>query len=158
LFLAGGKTRVAAVGFDEIGAVAVSSDRWRLYIADKKRRYIFAMSICPDGKLKDKYIHAPLHLAEDCRTVGASELCVDAQDRVYAATELGIQGITSMGITDCILPLPGDLPAEKIAFGGPANDILYVQTGGGVFRRPWKVRGLREDDAPAAPSTPGYSD
>ncbi len=153
-----GKTRIVADDFDEIGAVAISTDRWRLYIADKKRRYIFAMSICPDGSLKDKYILAPLHLAEDCRKIGAVDICVDIQDRVYAATELGIQGIISFGITDSIIPLPGNLPVDQIAFGGLSNDVLYAKSGNRIFRRQWKIRGLLENDAPVEPSTPSYND
>jgi len=151
-----GVKKAVAEDFQEITAIAVSTDRWRLYIADRARRYVFAMSIGPDGSLKDRYILAPLHLAPDCRTIGAMDLCVDIQDRVYAATELGIQGIVSFGINDSIVPLPGDLPVERLAFGGGAGDVMYARSGGRVFKRQWKVRGHQPSDPPTAPSTPGY--
>jgi Enterochelin esterase and related enzymes len=153
-----GNTQIVADDFEEITAVAISTDRWRLYIADKKRRFIFAMSICSDGSLKDKYILAPLHLAMDCRIIGAMDLCVDIQDRIYAATELGIQGIVSFGITDSIIPLPGDLPIDKIAFGGPSHDVLFAKSGNRIFKRKWKIRGHLENDVLTMPSTPGYND
>ena len=153
-----GKTRVVADDFEEITSVAVSTDRWRLYIADKRRRYIFAMSICPDGSLKDKYILAPIHLSADCRQIGATDLCVDIQDRIYAATELGIQGIISFGIVDSIIPLPRDLPVQRIAFGGPMHDILYAMSAERVFQRKWKICGCLEEDVPTNPTTPGYND
>jgi gluconolactonase len=152
----GGEKKAVAEDFQEITAIALSTDRWRLYVADKSRRYVFAMSICPDGSLKDRYILAPIHLAPDCRTIGAMDLCVDIQDRVYTATELGIQGIVSFGINDSIIPLPGDLPAEGLAFGGEAGDVMYARSGGRVFKRRWKVRGHRQSDPPMAPPAPGY--
>lgn len=151
-----GNIHVVADDFDEISALAISSDRWRLYIADRTRRNIYVMSICPDGGLKEKYIFAPLHLAFDCRTIGASDLCVDTVDRVYAATELGVQTITSFGIVDSIIPLPHDLPAEKIAFGGENNEYLYVKSGIHIFRRKLKVCGKAENDVITKPANTDY--
>jgi len=149
----GGKTEVAS-GFGHIAAIGISSDLWRLYIADSARRFIFAMSIMPDGKLDQLYRHAPLHLAHDCRVIGATDLDVLADDRVLAATELGVQGIVSYGLTDLILPLPGDLPAERLTV---KDKWLYVSSGSRVFRRKLKVA-AGDPSRMAAPSTPGYSD
>lgn len=153
-----GVPKAVADGFGEISGLAVSSDRWRLYIADRQRRFIFAMSILEDGTLKERYVLAPLHLAHDCRSIGAADLCVDSKDRVYAATELGVQGIISFGVTDSIIPLPGDLPVEKLAFGEKESNILYARSGDKIFKRPWKERGLKNTDAPAFPGTKGYYD
>ncbi len=153
-----GIRRTVADGFGEITALALSTDRWRLYVSDQSRRFVYALPILPDGSLQGRYILAPLHLAHDCITLGASDLCVDRQDRVYAATQLGIQGIISFGITDSILPLPGDLPVERLSFGGPGNSVLYAGSKGKVFKRSWKVRGSMASDPVTKPSTPGYND
>lgn len=154
----GGAKKVVAGDFDEIAALAVSSDRWRLYIADRARRYVFAMSINPDGTLQSRYKLAHLHLAADCRVIGAMDLCVDTCDRVYAATELGIQGIISFGIVDSIIPLPGGLPINALAFGGQKGNVMYAKSGNQVFKRQWNFRGLRDDDPIIQPSTPTYND
>ena len=37
--------------FDDITSIALSSDRWRLYIAERNRRFVYVMAIRPDGTL-----------------------------------------------------------------------------------------------------------
>jgi len=151
----GKEKKVVADGFSDVSDIAVSSDRWRMYIADRGRRFLYAMSIMPDGTLGQLYKLAPLHLAHDCRTIGASDLCVDASDRVYAATELGIQGVISFGVTDLILPLPGDLPADRVAFGGQKMNILYAVSGNRVFKRELRIY-ARDPSVQVSPTTFDY--
>ena len=157
LAVPGKEKTVVADGFSDISGIAVSSDRWRVTIADRGRRFLYAMSILPDGTLGQLYKLAPLHLAHDCRTIGASDLCVDTSDRVYAATELGIQGVVSFGLTDLILPLPGDLPVDRVAFGGSEKNMLYAASGNRVFKRKMRVR-AQDPSVQTSPTTPGYGD
>lgn len=145
-----------AKGFGDVRALAISSDGWRLYIADAKSRFAWVMSIMPDGSLAQRYKHAPLHLTWDCRTIGGTDLCVDVSDRLYVATELGIQCCRSMGVVDGIVPLPGDVPVEKIAFGGKDFSVMYATGGGKTFKRPWKVKGLTPGAKPVKPTTWDY--
>ncbi len=150
---------VVADGFGHLAALALSSDRWRLYAADTTRRFVYALSIKPNGELDEIYKLAPLHLAHDCREIGALDLCVAADDRVYAATELGIQGIVSFGLTDLILPLPNDLPADRVALeiDGDRQSWLYAASGDKKFRRPVKI-GPAKADQTTPPSSPEYGD
>ena len=152
---ADGKETVVAETLDKITALAVSSDHWRLYVADAARRFIYAYTIQSDGTLSAQYKLAPFHLAHDCRIIGALDLCVAADDRVFIATELGVQSIVSFGLNDVILPLPGDLPAEKVRLVG---NILYAASGDKIFRRPLAISAPAADAKPAAPKTAGYSD
>ena len=148
-----GVRRKAADGFGEITALAVSTDRWRLILADRTRRFLYAMSIQEDGSLNQLYPLAPLHLAHDCRIIGARDVDILEDDRVLAATELGIQGVVSFGLTDLILPLPGDLPADRVAV---KDSMLYAASGERIFRRPLRKREAGGEAVP--PSSPGYSD
>ena len=154
-FKKGDAVKTAAEGFGKITALGLSTDKWKLYIADEERRFIFSMSILPDGSLKDPGKLAPLHLKYDFSRPGASDLAVLADDRVLAATEIGVQGIVSFGLTDLILPLPGDLPVEKIAVCGKT---LYAASGNVFFSRELKISGSESDNPPIAPATPGYGD
>ncbi|MBR4881741.1 MAG: hypothetical protein IKU19_07390, partial [Clostridia bacterium] len=43
-----GDNKIVADGFDSITSLATSSDMWRLYVADKRRGCVYAMSINPD--------------------------------------------------------------------------------------------------------------
>ena len=82
-------------------------------------------------------------------------MAVLADDRILAATELGIQGVVSFGITDLILPLPGDLPAEKVAVCGK---VMYVASGDKIFYRELKIAGIDYNAPASAPCSPGYGD
>ena len=148
-------TQKVAGDFGRITALGLSSDRWQLYIADETRRFIFAMAIQPDGTLKHLRKLAPLHLAHDFRKAGASDITVLEDDRVLAATELGVQGIVSFGLTDLILPLPGDTPAERIAVCGRT---LYVSSGSRIYCRELKIGVSAADAPPQEPSSPRYND
>lgn len=146
---------VAADGFGTITALGLSSDKWRLYVADEARRFVYALSVMPDGSLKDCKPLAPIHLKYDFRRPGAADLAVLADDRVLVATELGVQGIVSFGLTDLILPLPGDLPAERVAVCGKT---LYAASGDVIFTRELKIGGGDCLAPAAAPATAGYND
>lgn len=125
----------------DISAIGMSSDMWRLYVADKSRRFIYTYYLDSLGMPDFQYKLAPLHLAHDCRIIGGTDLCVTTDDRVFVATELGVQGIRSYGLTDIILPLPGDVPASKVWM---EEDWLYAQSKDGVtFRR--KVKATAHD-------------
>ncbi len=152
-----GTGETVADGFDELSALALSTDRWLLYATDRRRRFVYALAIKPDGTLAKPYALASLHLAYDCRFVGAIDLCVAADDRVYAATELGIQGIVSFGLADAILPLPGDLPADRVALAFDGGNYLYAASGDRIFRRKVKI-GPADPVKPVAPGSPGYDD
>ncbi len=145
--------KVVAECFTAISALGLSSDKWRLYIADETRRFIYVMSIMPDGSLTQLNKLAPLHLKHDLTKIGASDIAVLADDRILAATELGVQGIVSFGITDLILPLPGDLPAERITVCGTT---VYVTSGDKIFCRELKIAAGDCNSPASAPESPGY--
>ncbi|MBE6608027.1 MAG: hypothetical protein E7633_05695 [Ruminococcaceae bacterium] len=146
---------VAAEGFGNISALAVSADKWRLYIADRDRRYIYAMSICADSTLKDLCKLGTLHLDKDCRTIGAYDMTVDSNDRLYIATDMGVQCMRSYGIVDIILPLPNDIAANSVMLCG---HILYAQSGEKCFARTIIPEELQSDGKNAALRHTGYYD
>lgn len=134
-----------------VSALALSSDHWRLYAATTERRFVYAYAILPDGSLIDGYAHAHLHLKDDVCKVGASDICIDRGDRLYAATELGIQTISQQGENNTILPLPRHQETVTVAFH-PENGCLYVQAADGtVYKR--KVLTLPPDGMIHAPDT-----
>jgi hypothetical protein len=139
-----GNPRKVAEGFHDISAVAVSSDRWRLYIGDRRQRYLLSMTIAPDGSLKDLRKVNVLHIATGSIVMGAQDIAVDTQDRIDA----GIQVATPGTYVQMILPLPGDLPADKVVFDG---QTLYVTSGTRIFKRLVKVPGRAADSPISQP-------
>ncbi len=156
LTMTDGQKRLCSDDLEEITAVALSVTQEQLYVADARRRFVYAYKLDKDGSFSGCHKHAPLCLAHDCRTIGAIDLCLGKDDRLFAATELGVQAVCSFGLADVILPLPGDAPAVQVALKG---DMLYATDGTTVYRRPlassgeWAAAG-----APANAATPGYSD
>lgn len=127
----GGKT-LTLDGFSHISGLALSSDLWRLYVSDTDRRFLYAVSLLPDGKPENVYKLGSLHIDADERKPGAYGLTVSEDDRIFAATDMGIQCMTSFGITDVILPLPNDLRADAVTMVG---HTLYARSGKKVFAR-----------------------
>lgn len=127
-----GSVQSVAAGFEALCAVALSSEKRRLYAADSRRGCVYAYVIAADGTLGARYIHGALHLATDFETPGAVGICVDSDDRLYALTEIAVQTVRSYGLIDVILSLPAGKP-ERIAFG--EGNMLYVQSSEGIWRR-----------------------
>lgn len=142
--------------FGKISGLAVSSDRWRLYIASETSRYIVAMSLMPDGTLKDPYHIGWLHIPDDAQNCGSAGICVDRSDRIYVATALGVQLLDNNGHNQAILPMPDGAAVTAVGFGGEDGKILYAATAAGnVFKRPTKTGGLPADGSPLPPGKIG---
>ncbi|MBQ9548764.1 MAG: hypothetical protein IJV01_06385 [Bacteroidales bacterium] len=121
-----------------VSALALSSDLWRLYLACSGRRFVYALTLdaqgAPAADGAQLYKLAPIHEAHDICRVGCEDLCVSRDDRLFAATQLGVQTINSNGLPDFILPLPGDEAAERVWISGDKR--LWVQAQGGkVYSR-----------------------
>jgi hypothetical protein len=145
-----GRRRKVADGFQDISAVAVSSDLWRLYVSDRRQRYLLSLAITPDGSLKDLRKVNVLHIASGSSIIGAKMIAVDTQDRIFAATDAGIQVATPGSYVQMILPLPGDLAADNVVLDG---QTLYATAGQRLFKRPVKVPGRTANSPSSAPST-----
>ena len=142
VFTKGGSSRPVAECFSRVEAISLSCDGWRLYVVDASRRDIFALTIEPDGSLGFPFQLAPIRLAHDATRLSATDLLTLENDRVLAATELGVQSSLSFGALDVVLPLPGDLPADRIWMDGKT---LYALSGRHVFRRELLVAAARDD-------------
>lgn len=148
-----GVRQTVADGFEALSAVALSSEKKRLYAADSRRGCVYAYVIEADGTLGARYLHGALHLATDFETPGALDICVDSDDRVYALTEIAVQTVRSFGLIDVILSLPEGAP-KRIAFG--EGNMLYVETDAGIWRR--RLLTSARTDTPTAAKCTAYYD
>lgn len=139
---------------EDISGLSISSDKWRMYIGDKRRGCVYAASIRPDGSLEGLYLHSTLHMDTEFRYPGALDLCVDHEDRLYAATELGVQLVRSFGLIDVILENPAGKPAERIAIG--EDGYLYARADGTVYRRRLKEKQPADMDRQTEPKNTDY--
>ena len=142
VFTKGGSSKPVAECFSRVEEISLSSDGWRLYVVDASRRDIFALTVESDGSLGFPFQLAPIRLAHDATRLSATDLLTLENDRVLAATELGVQSSLSFGALDVVLPLPGDLPVDRIWMDGRT---LYALSGRRVFRRELLVAAARDD-------------
>ena len=143
--------RVAADGFAALSGAALSSDKWILYIADSSRACIYEAAVGEDGSLSGLKRFASLQTATDFRTPGAAGICVDSRDRIYAATELGIQCVRSYGLVDAILPLPGNAVPRAVRMEG---EMLYADCGDRIYVR--RMKAAQAEESPTRPRFDSY--
>ena len=132
LFAKDGVSTVVADGFRRISGLSLSSDLWRLYVADEDDRYVRVMTVRKDGSLGGPFRHAPVMITDEATRLGACDILTLENDRVLLATELGVQSAMSFGTLDVVLPLPGDLPVDRIWMKGKT---LFAASGSRVFER-----------------------
>lgn len=147
--------KTLADGFSHISSLAVSSDKWRLYIADKDRSALYAMSIERNGELSSLSTLAILHTKTVSKIHGALDIVTDEQDRIYALTELGIQCVRSFGIVDFILSLPEGSSFDEIAIGDNNGvSYLYVKNDTKIYRK--KIKNSAAKNTPTKPHHTEY--
>lgn len=128
-----GDKKAVAEGFGEITGISVSCDRAFLYTTDAMRREVLVMTILEDGSLADlNTLSCMIHLKAMATKLGAADICGDAVDNLYLATEWGIQITPAYGNLNVILPLPEDLPADEVNL---EENHLYVRSGQRCFKR-----------------------
>lgn len=131
-----GERELAASFEREISVIRTSSDGWRLYVGGADMPCIYAMNIMSDGKLCGRYLHAAIHRYTDFGYAGVTDMCVGEHDRIYAATELGVQCVRPFGLIDAIAPLPDGTAPVRLALDSSADEKrLFAVTEGGVYAR-----------------------
>ena len=135
-----------------ISGMALSCDKSLLYVCSTEKRFVYAFRIATDGSLHDMYPFARLHVADDMHYIGAVSVCVDDQDRLYAATELGLQTFSWEGHCNCILPLPVAPIAVCFAMDKPTQLCVFDRVGQ-CFKRNVLTRAADENSA-TKPGTP----
>ena len=149
-----GRNKCVATFDFVISGIALSCDKSLLYVCSIDNRFILAFRIYEDGSLHDMYHFARLHIADHAEYVGASSICVDEHDRLYAATALGIQTFSWEGHCNCILPLPDKEVPMLIGFLDKEPNKLYaISAQKHFYSREVLTRGAT-GDAASQPGTP----
>ncbi|MBR4369656.1 MAG: hypothetical protein IKS92_01300 [Victivallales bacterium] len=149
------KKCVAKLDF-AVAGMALSCDQSLLYVCSIYQRFVYAFRIAKDGSLHDMYPFARLHVADDLELVGATSICVDDQDRLYAATDLGIQTFSWEGHCNCILPLPNHATPFAIGFSQKKPNQLRVMDLDGNYYVRDVLTHAPQLDVVSKPGTPLY--
>jgi gluconolactonase len=109
----------------------LSTNEQILYAVDAD--HIAAADVQPNGSIRN--------LRTFAEVAGGDGLAVDSQDRLYVATEGGVQVVSPNGQVLGLIPTPVRL--QSIAFAGADHKTLYAAGRGAVYRIPLLVRGVR---------------
>lgn len=109
----------------------LSTNEKILYAVDGD--HIAVADVQPDGSIRN--------LRRFAEVAGGDGLAVDSQDRLYVATEGGVQVVSPKGEILGLIPTPVRL--QSIAFAGADHKTLYAVGQGAVYRIPLLVRGVR---------------
>ena len=129
----GGEKRLVDADLKQPAGVAFTADGRFLCVSDGSIRQVYSYLIQPDGSLIDKERYYYLHV-DTVDQSGAAGLCVDRDNRVYVATQMGVQVCEPTGQTFCIIPTPNG-KVSGLCFGGAQLDTLFATCGNIVFQR-----------------------
>ena len=117
--------------------IQLSPDEKVLYVANTAGEHVLAFDIAANGKIGPKRDFARLEgfrQTENGPTSGADGLAVDAEGRLYVASNAGIQVFTPKGEALGVIALPKR--PQNLAFAGPGKKTLYVVGSGSAWRFP----------------------
>jgi len=141
-------------GIAEANGIRLSPDQSLLYVADTRGRFVYSFQIQPDGKLADKQRFYRLHMEDSSIRSAADGMTVDADGKLYVATELGLQVCDQAGRVIGIISKPQDRWLSNAVFAGPAFNLLCVTCSDKVYVRRTKVRGAISWQPPFKPAPP----
>lgn len=124
--------------------LTLSPDQSMLFVTDRVSRFQWSFQIAKDGSLVNGEPFFRVDMPEMSWRSGVTGATVDTIGQPYFATALGIQFCEQNGRCAGIIRKPGDRNAQltSVQFGGKDLAWLYATSGGKVYRRPVKARGV----------------
>ncbi|MES2547166.1 MAG: SMP-30/gluconolactonase/LRE family protein [Pseudomonadota bacterium] len=138
-----GKTTRVINDLKRPNGVQLSTDEKTLYVADTANEFVIAYDIKADGALGNKSQFAKLagyaKNAAGESSSGADGLAVDAENRVYVASNAGVEVFSAKGETLGVIALPNK--PQNLAFSGKDKKTLFVVGRGAAYRIPLLAQG-----------------
>ena len=125
--------------------IQLSRDEKTLYVANTLGEYVLAYPILSEGKIGAKKNFAKLEGIQQVDTgisSGADGLAIDAEGRLYVASNLGIQVFDANGKTLGIIPVPQK--PQNLAFAGKDKKTLYVVGRGAAYKVALLTSGFKD--------------
>jgi hypothetical protein len=136
-------------GLKGAAGVAVSPDGLWLFVTQSLSRTGLSYRVRGDGTVDARAPFYDFDVPAWADDSGAAGISMDRDGRAYVATRMGVQVFDRNGRVAAILPLPANVAATSLCFGGHDFDTLYVAGGGKVYRRKLHIEGAPPWAAPA---------
>lgn len=116
--------------------VQLSPDEKTLYVANTAGEYIVAYDLAADGSASNRRNFAKLASFQKndqgAFSSGADGLAVDAEGRLYVASNAGIEVFDAQGKTLGVIPVPHK--PQNLAFAGKDKKTLYIVGRGAAYK------------------------
>ena len=123
--------------------VQLSTDEKTLYLANTAGEFLLAYEIKADGSLGARKDFAKLEGYQKNNaglfSSGADGIAIDSEDRVYVASNAGVEIYNSKGEKLGVIALPNK--PQNLAFAGKEKKTLYVVGRGAAYRIPLQSQG-----------------
>jgi gluconolactonase len=142
-----GQLQRLADGITRPNGIQLSPDERVLYVADTQGEHVLAFDIGADGRIGTARPFARLQgwrQGDNGWASGADGLAVDAQGRLYVASNAGIEVFDRGGRALGVIALPKQ--PQNLAFAGPGKRTLYAVGRGSV----WRIAALTPGNAARA--------
>lgn len=130
-----GDVKRLANDIERPNGIQLSPDEKVLYVANTGGEHVLAYDITAPGQIGPRRNFAKLggfKQTENGPSSGADGLAVDADGRVYVASNLGIQVFSSSGAALGVIALPKQ--PQNLAFAGTDKKTLYVVGRGSAYK------------------------
>jgi gluconolactonase len=124
--------------------IQLSKDEKVLYVANTLGEHILAYDVGADGAISNKRDFARLEgwkIEDKVWSSGADGLAIDDADRLYVASNAGIEVFTAKGDALGIISLPKK--PQNIAFAGNDKKTLYAVGRGSAYKIPLIAQGFK---------------
>jgi gluconolactonase len=139
-----GELKRLANDIDRPNGIQLNKEENILYVANTSGEHILAYDIGADGSITNKRNFAKLDgwkQADGAWSSGADGLAIDDADRLYVASNSGIEVFNAKGEPLGIIPLPQK--PQNIAFAGPEKKTLYAVGRGAAYKIPLIAQGYK---------------
>jgi gluconolactonase len=139
-----GELKRLANDIERPNGIQLSKDEKVLYVANTLGEHVLAYDIGADGAIVNRRNFAKLEgwkQDEQGWSSGADGLAIDDNDRLYVASNAGVEVFSDKGEALGVIVLPKK--PQNIAFSGPDKKTLYVVGRGSVYKIPLLAQGFK---------------
>jgi sugar lactone lactonase YvrE len=154
LIKSGGTKRIINTQRSGGNYIAVYPNHKLLMQTEGHSQWIYSYVIDDKDLVRDGQRFYWLHNTENMSFDEYGKMTFDANGNMYVPSKMGIQVCDQNGRVRAILTFPSGR-ISSIVFGGKNRDILYVLSGGKLFRRKLNTRGVESWMSPVEPGSQG---
>jgi gluconolactonase len=139
-----GELKRLANDIERPNGIQLSKDEKVLYVANTLGEHVLAYDIADDGSISNRRNFAKLEgwkNEDNVWSSGADGLAIDDSDRLYVASNAGVEVFSAKGEALGIIVLPKK--PQNIAFAGTDKKTLYAVGRGSAYKIPLIAQGFK---------------